>query len=445
MSRFACAALGLFLILASRGVARAADEPRARALLLVDTSAYEALKPGLERYAAHVLQEFGVQCVARPDEYYAMKPPAIRAQLKAEYARRDQPPLVGAIMVGPIPYALRGDPHEIVFPAPLYYEDFDAEWNDRNGDGVYESDEITTDREHNPTEIWTAWWIPPALDRPTQITLVRSFLDKLDRYHRGEIAGRDQMLWLAGNVMDVEVCEGWTVLLKDTLSPLAQNLRIWCKVGQDEGTFRPNKRKDEFTPRDFLAAFSLQPWQHIHVIAHGNPRGWYWDTAGVVASAPASGPSEPVLLLDPNALHAPGANIITTSGCSNGNFRGDYLKPAYDRALGNRLLFAPETITIAYYGAASPQSTSGFAGYCTELIESLKADGGSYLAAGYFKMRNTDYAWGTQHYFFRGGDEKILCGDPFARYHDSPPFSPEQSQAIEAKIQAAGWTIVGPG
>jgi hypothetical protein len=424
--------------------AQPAPASRGRAVFVVDKSAYPEIKAGLDKYAGHVLAMHNIVCQPLPDDYYNMKPLAIRAILHEQY-KTSQPPLVGAIMVGPIPHALRGNPKEILIPAPLFYEDFDAQWEDKNGDGAYQDDEIVNDRKANPTEIWTAWWVPPANDGPAQARLLKLFLDKLDRYYRGEIVGRDQMLWLSGNVTDVEICEGWTVLLKDSMKPLEQKLHIWCRVGQDEGTFRPNKRKDEFGPKDFLTAFTLQPWQHCHIVAHGNPRGWYWDSVGVVGAPPDDGKPESTLVMDLASFKGTAGNIVTASGCSNGNFRGDYLGPNYDRALGNLLLFSPDTITIAYYGAASPQSTSSFAGYCTELVESLKSDGGSYLAEGYRKMRNSDYSWGTQHYFFRGGDEKILCGDPFARYRDSAPPTAEQAQAVQEKIKAANWTMVGPG
>lgn len=420
--------------------------PKARAVMLVDNSVYPTIQTGLQTYAAHVLREHNIRCEPRPDDYYHMQPPAIRAILKEEYrqpATAGRPPLVGAIMVGPIPHACRThDPNEILIPSPLYYEDFEAEWVDENGDGYFEK--VVTDRVNNPTEIWTAWWVPPSMDPAEQTEHLKYFLTKLDRYYRRQIDGRDQMLWTAGNVVKVEDVEGWTVLLKDTMLPLQQELRIWSKIGQDPGTFRPNKRKQEHSPRDFVTAFTLQPWQHAHIIAHGNQRGWYWDNTGVCVARRGDGSDEWSLLMDVTTFDGTAANVITTSGCSNGNFRGAYVGPAYDRALPNILLFSPHTITVAYYGAASPQSTSGFAGYCTEVVEALKSNGGSYIGQGYYKMRNQDYSWGTQHYFFRGGDEKILCGDPFARYHDSAPFSAEKQEAIQGKIDAAKWEEVNP-
>lgn len=419
----------------------------ARALFIVDDSVYPHIRDGLQRYAAHVKRLHNVTCEALPDDYYGMKPSAIRAILKEQYETSD-PPLVGAILVGPIPHACRShDPNVIMTPCPMYYEDFDAVYTDKDRNGVFSDDEITNNRIKNPTEIWVSWWVPPALTGPDQIAHLQGYLDKLDRYYKHEIVGRGQMLWTAGNVVKVEDVEGWTVLLRDTMAPLEQTLRIWSSIGQDTGTFRPNKRKEEHGPRDFVKAFTLQPWQHAHIIAHGNQRGWYWDNTGVCFARKAGSPpeSEYSLLFALDKYDEPiGANIVTTSGCSNGNFRGDYVKEAYDCALPNILLFSPKTLTVAYYGAASPQSTSGFACMVTELIEGLKHDGGSYLAEGYYKLKNHDYSWGLQHYFFRGGDEKVLLGDPFACYRDSQPFSQQQQQDIQAKIDKAKWEITGP-
>lgn len=438
--------LSLITLLVAAGTAGA--DPAARAIFIVDKSVYPAIEEGLDQYAAHVKKLHNVVCEARPDTYYRMEPAEIREILKSEYEASktgDGPKLVGAIMVGPIPHACRShDPEEIMIPCPLYYEDFDAVYEDKDGDGAYSDDEISNDRVKNPTEIWVSWWVPPSMNRGEQTRMLKFYLDKLDRYYKGEIVGRDQMLWTAGNVVKVEDVEGWTVLLKDTMKPLAQTLKIWSSIGQDTGTFRPNKRKDEHGPKDLVKAFTLQPWQHAHIIAHGNQRGWYWDNTGVCFARRADGRAEWSLLFDLSEYDQAGANIVTTSGCSNGNFRGDYVGPNYDRAMPNILLFSPHTITVSYYGAASPQSTSGFACMVTELIEGLKSDGGSYLGEGYYKLKNHDYSWGLQHYFFRGGDEKVLLGDPFACYRDSKPFSPQQKEEIQETIDKAKWEITGP-
>ncbi len=163
--------------------AQPADQPRARVLLIVDSSVYPEIESGLENYAQHIRREFNIVCMPRPDRYYGMQPPQIRAILKEEYDKGNAPPLVGAIFVGPIPHACRThDPREILIPCPLYYEDFDAEWVDADGDGYFEK--VRTDRKTNATEIWTAWWIPPANDGPSRAWRARRRRGTADITHR---------------------------------------------------------------------------------------------------------------------------------------------------------------------------------------------------------------------------------------------------------------------
>ena len=88
----------------------------------------------------------------------------------------------------------------------------------------------------------------------------------------------------------------------------------------------------------------------------------------------------------------------------------------YAKSMGNRMLFHPNTLTVAFFGSSSPQSAGVFAGFHTELVEALQA---GCLAQGYHRFRNMDYSWGLKHYIFRGVDGKILNGDPFVRYTDS--------------------------
>ena len=80
-------------------------------------------------------------------------------------------------------------------------------------------------------------------------------------------------------------------------------------------------------------------------------------------------------------------------------------------------MFSPNTITVAYYGATSPQSTGVFAVTHTPLYEYLDPEKGSYFGDAYFRLRNSNACWGTNHYMFRGADGKAIFGDPFARYH----------------------------
>jgi hypothetical protein len=409
--------------------------PRTRALVVVDSSVHPHISQRLETYVRHIRREFDTELKVLVDNFYGMKPPAIRRILKTEYDRSPVP-LIGAIMVGPIPHALRSglgaveltQTHEQLFeaakargdgraawrhwvkmpmlcPAPLYYEDFDAIWIDEDDDGVFERFE--TDAENNPTEIWTAWWVPPANDPESQIMMLNSFLKKLDVYHRGSMDGRNGMIFIAGNGNSVEITEAWTVLMRESMESTGQTVaQVISRHAEMAERVHP-RRSEEFFEDELIRPLTGHRWQHMHILTHGNPAGYYWDGRAVTVDT-----------LNTLRFRGTGANIITTSGCSNGNFRGKNKgTPDYTKSMGNILIFSNSTATVAYYGAASPQSTGVFAVIHTELIEALDPATGGCIGEGYYNLRNADYCWGTTHYFFRCVDGKVLSGDPFARYH----------------------------
>ena len=81
--------LFMLVFFTAKAVSQERTEPvPPRVLILVDESIYPDLKEGLDTYGAIIFEEHGIRCVARPDDYYAMKPPKIRAVLKKEYHLR---------------------------------------------------------------------------------------------------------------------------------------------------------------------------------------------------------------------------------------------------------------------------------------------------------------------------------------------------------------------
>ncbi len=409
--------------------------PHARVVIVVDNSVFASLKMRLARYIKNVLQTHAVVCIVRPADYYQMKPAEIRAFLKQEYESR-RIPLVGAIMVGPIPHALRTTgPRQRLIPCPLYYEDFDAEWVDQDNDGNFE--DVITDRRQNITEIWTAWWVPPALDQLTQLRLLRSWIGKLDRYYGGELVGRDQMLWLGGEDVGDDVCQRWAKMLRPGLEPLEQELKIWSRAGQQPGVHHPAEAGGDFIAQELLDALTSQSWLHAHIVAPGDAEGWKWGETGLVTVRPDQDASERVVLLDATAFQRRGPNIVTTVGGGLANFRGDGVKPAYDKSVANQLLFSKYTNTVAFCGAAAPRTAAEDPDYCEKILAALTSDGDSYLAEGYYRMRNGDYARGDERYIFRGLEERVLLGDPFARYPDSVQLAkPKKSAEPQRKPNA---------
>jgi hypothetical protein len=313
-------------------------------------------------------------------------------------------------MCGPIPYALRGgtNPNDLVTCLPYYYEDFDAKWFDDNADGV--EDRCEQDRATNAAEIWTAWWVPPTDDRAEQTKMLQGFLTKLDRHYKGQTAARDGIIFLEGNGNSVEITEGWYCLLLDAMRSTGQKVVKTYSAQSDAdmvGRTLPPKGKD-FVRADLENDLYENCYQHLHTVTHGAPDGFYV--------------SDGRISFDMSKFHDTGAVIVSTSGCGNGNFHGSYrVKPDYAHSIGDRLIFAPNCLTIAYYGATTPQSTGVFAVVHTSLVEFLDPEKGTGIGEGYLKLLNSDVCWGTSHYLFRGGDGKALLGDPFARYTRVPP------------------------
>ncbi len=247
MTRYFILLIALSTLLSFHAISAATEAlpPKTRALVVVDSSVYPQIRKRLEKYIDHIRWEFQVELKVLSDNFYDMKPPEIRAKLRSEYENSSLP-LVGAIMVGPIPHAIksslgavettqkqlklvkqaqaRGDKREAwkqwvkmpyLTPAPLYYEDFDASWIDEDGDGVFER--METDAETNPTEIWTAWWVPPTNNRSSHPAFLNSFLKKLHLYHSGRIDGRNGMIFIAGNGNSGEITEAWTGLMNGAM------------------------------------------------------------------------------------------------------------------------------------------------------------------------------------------------------------------------------------
>ncbi len=376
-------------------------------LVLVDKTAYGELRESLEIYFKDIQAEFPVKFKVLADDFYNAAPPAIREKLHAEY-KASNGNVVGAIMAGPIPVAMKYIENEKIYiPANLYYEDFDGVWSGpRSAEGIFT--DLKTDELTNATEIWTAWWVPPAKveDRAGQIAMLKVFLAKLHDYHTGKIVGRDSMVFLTSPRWNqVENGEAWTVLMRDAITSTGQSFKLYSGNPEAEEHVAPASGQI-YTQQEFIDVMTKNRWQHMELLLHGAPNGFYWMGGRFVSTE-----------IDLSWFDQTGANILTSAGCSNGNFRGHFTEqPRYEISIGNVLLFSPRTITVSYFGSAAPQSCAGFASYSTELFRSLRADGNEYFAEGYYRMRNTDLPWGLKRYMFRWADEKILSGDPFVKY-----------------------------
>ncbi len=391
------ATIALSVAISSWQAAGAAD----RVAVLVDESVHAVIETRLTEYAAHVARRFPVTFTIWAEPWYERTPADIRARLAC--AHKDDASLVGAIMVGPIPCPLHERGPELITPAPLYYEDFDATWTDADRDGDFEG--FATDRLANATEIWTAWWVPPSNDPAEQAVMLARFLDKLNRRYAAPPAARHAMLFGAGKVNSLRIGQAWAALIEDCTASTKQRVRVYMQALP--GCMSVHCRDgNEFTTAELLHNLAGRRWQHLHLLTRGEPDRLYW---------PAGRLTGEVAELDD--FDNSGAALITCSASSGANFRGvPFGAPRYDQSVASRYLFSPRTLTVAFFGSATPQAGGAFAQYHANLLRALDPENGSYLAAGYRAMRNTDHTWGAERYIFRGLDEKVLLGDPFFRY-----------------------------
>jgi len=431
-------------------------------LFLVNNSGpdvYSAIAANLSVYIDDVQQRFGVSIQVLADDYYNHYSPAdVRALLRYMYLSSGGE-MTGAILAGTIPYATYRYSTGPITPAPLYYEDFDAVWTDSlPGDGHF--DVIDTDPWTNATEIWTAWWVPPTNQPAQHASYLNAYLQKLALYYSGVIEGSDALLFIGSNMTNIGFNSEWAGLLLGPGQISASRLHLcgvqsidqdpmWGFAGVSDWIYPQDLSKSRLwngaewagfypgidftvfeqphgTAEDVLVdqlffMWNAARWKYSHLFSHGTASGAYYE-----------GPGNYFTYSDvPIIINDGGANVITTSGCHNGNFRGnDGATPNYSASLGNVMVFSSTNCCVTFYGSASSQSTALFAEFHEELLGGLVPDTGNYLAKGYYRMRNSDIIWGEDHYFFRSRDDKVLLGNPFVTWYDqgvptvTPTFTP---------------------
>ncbi len=411
---------------------------------------YDQIADNLDVYVGHVDDRFNVDVQIIADDFYnSYTPSDVRQMLHDEYYYSGND-IGGAILAGTIPYATYRHGNGDINPAPFYYEDFEAEWIDQSpADGHFE--QVITDPWTNATEIWTAWWIPPAEDVSDHGFYLNGYLEKLDDYYSGQIEGEDAMLYIGSNMTNLGFNSEWINLLLESGGRTAEQIMhfgvyssdqdlMWGYAGVPYWIYPQDLTKERYWNgsdwEGFNASLDFTPYEHpygsiddikvdelfylwnqtifkyCHLFCHGGADAVYYHGGG------NSFNYENVSLIQQDRC----PNFITSSGCNNGNFRGTTgPNPAYERGIGNNLVFADNTACVTFYGSASSQSTGLFAGFHELLIQGLAATPDNYLAKGYYQMRNSDIIWGDDHYFFRSVDDKILMGNPFVTWHDSGP------------------------
>jgi len=319
----------------------------------------------------------------------------IRAYLKNLYETKH---IEGAIMAGKIPFAIYQHGDGMVNIAPLYYEDFEMEWKDTDSDGLFEEKVINP---NNPTEIWTAWWVPPIYenDAATVANSLKGFLQKCIKFHSGQLTGDECMIGYSDE-LGIGYAEGFKNMICNS-NVFTQN-EVQIISGDYAG---------------FVGAWKQKVWKLCHIVTHGLPNGFYFKNGYYTVPEYTA-----------EAQSNIGAVIVTSSACLSGNIMGSAFNSGFfPYSIALQMCFNAQSPTIAFYGSASSQSTGGVpapslytvsaplvddpAYYHDLLFRGMKE---TYIADGFYQMRNSDIVWGSDHYMYRTNDDKTLIGDPFA-------------------------------
>jgi hypothetical protein len=368
----------------------------------------------LTQYTNLIKSLYGMDIIIDDSQVWSQTTPqAIRAHLKDFYQTYN---IEGAIMAGKIPCPTWKYTNNYGFSfyniAPLYYEDFDMVWNDLDGDGCFEQKVIDP---NNPTEIWTAWWVPPVVgnDASTIANELDIFLGKAINFHNGNYGSNG----FIGSIADFSYAiNDWKNIIINSGAFTNQDISTYIYDGSD-----------------FQTSWSQRYWRYCHIISHGAPDGFYY----------GNGPFYQVYDYLHQDQEGIGAAIVTTSGCSLGNIRGGLEEPNFGSSIALQMIFNAQGPTIAFYGSVTSQSTGLYANFHEPLLRGLETD---YFAKGFYDLRNSNIVWGSDNYMFRTIDDKALVGDPFASFRklveplqitvEGVPDSVGQCQWITATLRS---------
>lgn len=157
--------------------------PTEKVLLLTSDDLTAREMDLLRAYASAVKKAFAMEVLLESRSFGDAT--ALRAYLKTVHASHR---IGGAVLVGNHPTIPFNFGH-CVGLHPRFSEDFDATWDDRDGDGIL--DEMRIDAGYG-CEIWTSW----IRKLPEQAELLEAFLGKCLKYLRGEMVfpGRRRVL-----------------------------------------------------------------------------------------------------------------------------------------------------------------------------------------------------------------------------------------------------------
>ena len=212
--------------------------------ILVREQTYASLKTEIRRYEADVEKRFPVNLEVVTGDW--SKPAEVRATVQRLHQKKK---VTGIVLVGAMPMH-RFHMHEFDNPNPLYYEDYDLKFKDKDGNGIPESYVGTPN-----LKVWVANLRGVEGENDDGIAVLRRFLDKTHAYYSGRLKVEPRAL----AVTDSDWPEGANLF--------SQNVgqKLFGRNGVDALSSK------EATPRTIYGAFAKRAYTMFYVQLHSTP------------------------------------------------------------------------------------------------------------------------------------------------------------------------------
>ncbi|MFW6176441.1 MAG: right-handed parallel beta-helix repeat-containing protein [Thermoplasmatota archaeon] len=222
------------------------NEENGTIYVIVNSTIFDDLKAKLNQYKIDI-ESSGRDVNITKNTYD--EPDSLREFLKERYQNGN---LVGVFFVGDLPYAryeMNNDEHGYSnFPIDLYYMDLDGEWNDTDGNGIYDTHR---DGEGDvQPEVWVGR-INMKTQWADEIDLYKNYFDKIHNYRTGKLSSSSKaLLYLDDDWVD------WTDYAKDSIDNLYKNVEV--------------VNKNNLTTADDYQSRLEEGYEWIHIHSHSN-------------------------------------------------------------------------------------------------------------------------------------------------------------------------------
>jgi hypothetical protein len=234
----------LLFILAAWLAMCAHAAPKDKVAILVRQETYASLRKEIGQYKADVEKRFPVKLDVVVGNW--VKPDEVRSEVKSLHEKKQ---VSGIVLVGAVPMH-RFHMHDFDNPNPLYYEDFDLQFKDKDGNGIPESYVGTP-----ILKVWVANLRGVEGETDDGIEVLRGFFDKTHAYYTGKQKVEPRAL----AVTDSDWPEGANLFSENV------GQKLFGKDGVDVLNCKAA------TPKSIYGAFAQHTYTMFYVQLHSTP------------------------------------------------------------------------------------------------------------------------------------------------------------------------------